>query len=152
MRKLAVAALLAVSSAVALGQSAPIKMGLWEKEMVITGGATPDATLKAKSCVTPAEWQNMVENAQKPREGCTTNKTKTSNGYTFDTSCTMHDGSALVASGTSTIKNSEHIIAEVHTSMTIKGQKRETTMRSTSHFVSADCGSVKPGEPEEEEN
>lgn len=151
MRKLTILAILAASSVIVFAQSPPIKMGLWQKEMVTTGGTTPDAPMKAKSCITPAEWQTMVENSQKPRDGCVTNKTKTANGYSFDTSCKMHDGTTMVANGTTAIQDSEHIVSDVHTSMTIKGQKRESTMHSTSHFLSADCGAVKPGEPEEDD-
>ena len=141
--------LLVAGSSILLAQSAPIKMGLWEKTMVTTGHAGP-VTLKAKSCITPATWEEMLSNASKQHQGCTITNSKTAHGYTFSGSCTIPHGS-MVLKGSTTIPDSEHIVSESHTTTTTDGKARESESHSTSHFVSASCGTVKPGEPEIED-
>jgi hypothetical protein len=53
-----------------------------------------------------------------------------------------------VTSGSATIPDSEHIVTETHSIMMTNGQKRDMELKSTSSFVGADCGTVKPGEPQ----
>ena len=150
------AIVLAMSAGVALGQGAapqppPIKMGLWEKKMETTGGPAGAMTLKSKSCVTPGTWQEMVENASRQHAGCSINITKTAHGYSFTGSCNQAHSTAVI-SGSATIEDAEHIVAETHSTMTMNGQKREIQTHSTSHYVGADCGKVKPGDPEVEDD
>jgi hypothetical protein len=147
MRSMLIGAVLAAASGLLLPQNAPIKMGLWEKTMVTTNGADAPSTMKAKSCVTPATWQEMVANASKQHEGCTINSVKTAHGYTFTGSCTMPHVT-MVMNGSSTVQDSEHIGSESHTTMTMNGQKKQVDSHSMSRFLGADCGNVKPGEPE----
>ena len=142
--------LLTVGSGILLAQSAPIKMGLWEKTIVTTGQGGP-ATMKARSCITPATWEQMLANASKQHKGCTLNNSKTANGYSFSGTCTMPHGS-MVLKGSSTISDSEHIVSDSHTTTTVDGKVHEIDSHATSHFVSASCGTVKPGEPEIEGN
>lgn len=139
-----------LAGALAYGQSAPVKMGLWEKTLVTSGGPGGDQTIKAKSCVTAETWEQMFANSQEQRTGCTNNMVKNAKGYTFDATCTFTGGSAVIH-GTTTIQDAEHIVSETHSTSTIRGQKRETTMHSTSRFLGSDCGKVKPGDPEVEE-
>ncbi len=150
MRSIVITAVLAMGSASLLAQSAPIKMGLWEKTMVTSTGDGAPATMKAKSCVTPEEWQRMAANAQKPHDGCTMNTVKTANGYTFNGSCNIPQGPTLVINGSQTIQDSEHIVSESHSTSTTNGKTRKTDSHSTSRFLSSSCGSVKPGDPEVE--
>ena len=56
----------------------------------------------------------------------------------------------MVTSGSATIQDSQHIASESHTVMTENGHKRQMEMKSTSTFLSPDCGKIKPGEPESE--
>ena len=144
------------ATGVALGQGTalqppPIKMGLWEKTMETTGGAGGPATFKAKSCITPASWQEMVGNASKQPAGCTNNITRTAHGYSFSGSCNLAHVSS-VFSGSSTIQDSEHIVSETHSTITHNGQKHESQTHSTSHYLGSNCGTVKPGEPEVEDD
>ena len=146
--RLGIACILAAMSTSALvAQAPPVKMGLWEKTTSITGGPTGSMTLKSKSCLTPDYWQEMVGAASKQQPNCTTNFSKTSNGYSFTSNCTLPH-STIVSKGTSTIQDSEHIVAESHSTTTRDGKAREMEIHSTSHFLSASCGDVKPGSPE----
>jgi hypothetical protein len=147
MRSMLIGAVLAASSGLLLAQNAPIKMGLWEKTMVTTTGADAPSTMKARSCVTPATWQEMVANASKQHEGCTIDSVKTARGYTFSGSCTTTHVT-MVMHGSSTVEDSEHIVSESHTAMTMNGQKKQVDSHSTSRFLGADCGNVMPGKPE----
>lgn len=132
-------------------QTAPVKMGLWEKTLVMTGGPAGDRTIKAKSCVTPDTWKEMVGNASKQQSGCTNNIAQNAHGYTFDGTCTLQGGGSVVIHGTTTIQDSDHIVSETHSTSTRNGQKHDVNMHSTSRFLSSDCGKVKPGDPEVEE-
>jgi hypothetical protein len=150
MRSIVITAVLAIGSASLLAQSAPIKMGLWEKTMVTSNGDGAPATMKAKSCITSEEWQRMVANAQKPHDGCKMNTVKSANGYTFNGTCNFPQGPTLVINGSQTIQDSEHIVSESHSTSTTNGKTRKTDSQSTSRFLSSSCGSVKPGDPEVE--
>ena len=150
MRSIVITAVLAIGSASLMAQSAPIKMGLWEKTMVTSNGDGAPATMKAKSCITPEEWQRMVANAQKPHDGCKMNTVKTANGYTFNGTCNIPPGPTMVINGSQTIQDSEHIVSESHSTSTTNGKTRKTDSHSTSRFLSSSCGSIKPGDPEVE--
>ncbi len=131
-----------------LAQSPPIKMGLWEKKMVISTSVGEPHTITAKSCVTPQTWEEMVSRVDKPRPNCTNNMKKTGNGYTFDTTCSGTNGMSIQVKGSSTIKDSEHIVSESHSTTTINGKTRQTSTQSTGRFVSVSCGNIKPRDPE----
>lgn len=148
MRSILIAAALATSSVMLLAQAAPVKMGLWEKKMVTSNGTGTPAIMTAKSCIDPAAWQEMVANATKPHEGCTMNNVKTAHGYTFNGSCSFPSGGTMVISGALTIQDDQHIVSESHSTMTTKGQKRQTDSHSTSTFLSADCGHIKQDDPQ----
>ena len=150
MRSFVVTAVVAIGSASLLAQSAPVKMGLWEKTMVTSSGEGTPVTMKSKSCVTPEEWQRMIANAQKPHDGCKMNTVPTANGYTFEGACNGPQGASMVIRGSQTIQDSEHIVSESHSTSTANGRTRKTDSHSTSRFLSSSCGSVKPGDPEVE--
>jgi hypothetical protein len=147
MRSLMITAVLAAGSASLLAQSAPIKMGLWEKTIVSSIGDGAPSTMKAQSCITPEAWQRMVAAIQKPHDGCKMNTVKTGNSYTFSGTCNIQ-GSSLVMNGSETIQDPEHIVAESHSTTTMNGKTRKLETRSTSKYLSSSCGSVKPDDPE----
>ena len=147
MRSTLILAILASTSMMLLAQSAPIKMGLWEKEVSFSAPGMP-TSIKARSCVTPDSWQEMVQNSNKPREGCTMHNTKTAHGYSIDVTCVLPSVGTMVVKGSSTIQDSEHIVSDSHSTTTNKGITTVRDIHSTSHFVSASCGNVKPGEPQ----
>jgi Protein of unknown function (DUF3617) len=148
MRNFVIAAVLAAGSTSLLAQSAPIKMGLWEKTMVTSLDGGQQMTMHAKDCVTPEEWQRMMANVEHPHEGCKVNTVKTGNGYTYSGTCTLPQGSTIVMSGSQTIQDPEHILSENHSTSTMNGKTRKSDIRSTSRFLSSSCGAIKPGEPE----
>jgi hypothetical protein len=123
-------------------------MGLWEKKMVTSNGAGQPATMTAKSCINPAAWQEMVAQLSKQHEGCTVNNVKNAHGYTYNGSCTLSHGTTMVINGSLTIQDDQHIVSESHSTTTANGNKRQMNSHSTSTFLSADCGHIKPGDPE----
>ncbi len=148
MRSMVITAVLAVSSASLMAQIAPIKMGLWEKTIVTSNAEGAPATMKAKSCITPEAWQEMVSQIQKPHDGCKMNTVKTGNGYTFSGTCNIPQGPTLVINGSQTIQDSEHIVSDSHSTSTTNGKTRKTDIHSVSRFLSSSCGSVKPDDPQ----
>ncbi len=150
MRIVLLTAIAAVFCGGAFAQAPPIKMGLWEKNMTTDNGDGSPAILKSKSCVTPAEWQEMEKIFTKQREGCSIQTSKTAKGYTFNGTCNIGE-TQLVINGSTSIPDAEHIVSESHSVSTRNGQKRQTVSKSTSRWVSADCGKVKPGDPEIED-
>jgi hypothetical protein len=133
----------------AFAQSAPFKMGLWENKMTTSNGpADKDpAVLTSRSCVTPESWQKMF-NGMAAKPGCTSNTSRTATGYAFAASCTTARGTSMKSSGTLTVQNPEHILADSHTVMTIAGKLREVDSHSEGRFLSSSCGNIKPGDPE----
>jgi hypothetical protein len=152
MRSLVLIAALAGCSGILFAQAVPVKMGLWEKKMTMDVGTGTPRQLVSKSCITPESWEEMVENISKPHEGCTVDNVKNAHGYTFTATCKTPSGGTMVTSGSATIQDSQHIVSQSHTMMTTNGQKREMESKSTSTFLGADCGKIKPGEPESEDH
>src|ERR1700689_2425427 len=150
MRSLVLILVLAGYSGIVFAQAAPVKLGLWEKKMTMDLGTGGPRQINPKSCETPESWQDMVGNPSKPHEGCTVDRVKNAHGYTFTSTCKTPNGTTMVTSGSETIQDSQHIVSESHTVMTENGQKRQMEVKSTSSFLSADCGKIKPGEPESE--
>lgn len=136
-----------MGSTVMLAQGLPIKMGLWESTSVVDDGDGAPDTTKAKTCITPADWERILTGPSQLDQGCTQSVTKTPRGFTIDATCT-HPKSTMQMHIASTIVDSEHIQTEMQTAMTMAGTTRHIMMHSTGHFVSAACGAVKPGEPE----
>jgi len=152
MRRLTILAILAASTVMVFAQSAPIKMGLWEKKMTMDMGTGTPQNINSKSCITAETWQEMVGNMGKQREGCTIDQQKNAHGYTFSATCKTSGGGTMVTSGSANIQDSEHIVSQSHTDVTTNGKKRTMDMKSTSTFLGADCGKIKPDEPEVEDN
>jgi Protein of unknown function (DUF3617) len=152
MRSFVLIAALAGCSGVLFAQSAPIKMGLWEKKMTMDMGTGTPTKIAAKSCITPETWREMVGSMSKQHEGCTVDNVKNAHGYTFTATCKTPNGGTMVTNGSATFQDSQHIVAESHTIMTMNGQKRKMDSKSTSSFLGADCGNIKPGEPESEKH
>ncbi len=152
MRSLLLIAVFIGSSGNLFAQAAPIKMGLWEKKMTMDMGTGTPRQLVSKSCITPESWQEMVGNMSKPHEGCKVDNVKNAHGYTFTATCNTPSGGTIVTRGSATIQDSQHIVSESHSTMSTNGQKREMESKSTSTFLGADCGKVKPDEPETEDH
>lgn len=142
-------AVLAAGVGVLQAQAPPVKMGLWEKTITMTGTAGT-STMKAKSCVTAESWQEMVQNSQKQHPGCEVKHSQSGNSYSYSGSCSTAHGMKMTFDGSSTIRDAEHIVSESHSTSTLNGKTHQSEMKAESHFVSASCGNVKPGEPDME--
>lgn len=159
---------LAGVSAFAQAAPPPIKMGLWESSVTTTmGGITipPDVAAKmqamgrpvpggphttvTQSCMTPDQWDKAMADMNKQGDSkCTlTNKSMDAHHLSFDQSCTSSHGGTFSGHFDMQFDNDEHS----HGTMNMKGtssggQPISIDATLTSHFVSADCGEVKPGE------
>ncbi len=147
MRVFVYVAMLGVGVGAAMAQQAPpIKMGLWEKTLTDNAmGKTSTET--AKSCVNAAEFQRMVANINRQRPNCTTKVTQVAKGYTMNATCNLN-GTTMTITSSTMFTDSEHIVTESHTTSIKDGQKREIEMHSTSRWLGADCGNIKPGDDE----
>ena len=159
----------------------PVKLGLWESQVSSTmvmalppeaeariaamppdrqaqmrgmmSGSKPNVSTY-KSCV--AQHATMDElldqNQNKSGMKCTfTNRTQTSDGASFDTSCTMPQGTATGHTEFHML-NDEHWTSTTHISADMSGKggaTRHVSMESTvtSRYVGAQCGDVKPSSP-----
>ena len=134
-------------SAVMVAQGPPIKMGLWETNSVVDNGDGSPTKVKLRSCITPADWQKMLQGTVQQKPGCTNSVAKTATGYSFDVNCD-NPRMKIQAHGSSHIVDSEHAQSEMHMTMNFEGKTNNTVSHSDSHYVSASCGTVKPGEPD----
>jgi hypothetical protein len=146
MRSFVLLVMMAASGVVAGAQQVPnIKMGLWEKTLSATGPGGRAISSTTKSCINQAEYKKMIDNVQKPRPECTTKLTQVSNGYTFTSNCTVN-GTVMAITGSTTFPDATHIVSDSHSVTTRNGTKSENNMHSTSRWLSADCGNIKPGD------
>jgi len=133
----------------------PIKMGLWQTETSseMTGMPNMPAGRSrsnvVQGCMTPDSWKDSLTKLQeRPNSDCTTKNIKQT-GHTFavDESCTS-DRFTSTTHFEATVDDTEHM----HGSGTMEisspqfPQPMKANMKMTSHFVSSDCGDVKPGE------
>jgi hypothetical protein len=155
---LPLAALVVGGAALAqLTEEPPVKMGLWQSEVTstMTGlEGTPMAamskgprTMVTQSCLTPDHWKKDIEGVNQ-RRGCTmTNLHQDSHEVSFDEACDAGGGTSNTHVDM-LIDSSEH----VHGTVTMKMNNPRlpngitTNMSMVTHFVSSDCGNVKPGE------
>ena len=138
-------AVLAVST-VMMAQSPPVKMGLWETNTVIDNGGSAPTKVKVTVCITAADWEKILQGETQQRPGCTHSTMKTATGFSFDVSCSS-SRMTMQAHGASRILDSEHAQSETRMTMNLDGKTNNVVSHSDSHYVSASCGAVKPGEP-----
>jgi hypothetical protein len=150
-------ALLAASSTISAQsvEAPPIKMGLWQTETSSEMTGMPNAPAgrsrsnAVQGCMTPDSWKDALTKLQeRPDSECTAKNIKQS-GHTFtvDESCSS-DRFTSKTHFEATADDTEHM----HGSGTMEisspqfPQPMKATMKMTSHFVSSDCGDVKPGQ------
>jgi hypothetical protein len=113
------------------------------------GGSSPVSTT-IKSCVATQTSMDALLNQQQNKTGmkCTfTNRVQTTDGTSFDTSCTMPQGSATGHS-TFHMTDDEHVTGTTH--MTVDTNSRGTAAHMSidstyaAKYLGADCGDVKP--------
>lgn len=116
-------------------------MGLWEA--TITNSLIAK-TLKTRSCVTPESYQDAMAHIP---PGCTmTNKTQTQTHISGDVSCTLEHGGTTTGHVEVEMPDPTTVRSKIDLSLTVKGQPMPMTLTTDSHFVSADCGDVAPGQ------
>jgi hypothetical protein len=141
---------------VAAAQEPPIKMGLWETSTTTTTKVPPQmpalasmggtATDKRVACFSAGDWQRAM-GLMKDGMGCTTTQRPTAHGMSMDLMC-KNDATNTVARMDVVFDAMVKMTSTMHSTMTAPSMgKGEVTMdiKSESHFVSADCGEVKPG-------
>lgn len=149
------AALSLLLSLSALGQTTaappPIRMGLWQYEVTMSGGPGPAAgprTIITQSCVTPETWtQSFRSSRQQAQECTTTNLHQSEHELSFDVACSQQNMTSNTHVQMSLDSESEmHGTVETQ----ISGPNFPgMTMTSQVHskFLSTDCGDVQPGHP-----
>ena len=155
----------------------PVKLGLWESQVSSTmvmalppeaeariaampperqaqmrarlNGSKPNVSTY-KSCIAQHATMDELLNQNQDKRGakCTfTNRTQTSDGASFDTTCTMPQGTATGHTEFHML-NDEHWTSTTHISADMGGggATRHVSMESTvtSRYVGAQCGDVKP--------
>lgn len=136
--------LLLCATACAFGQTLPVKEGLWENTVFEDDGSVSMRTL---DCVTQKSFAETMSKANK-HPGCTvTNQNISSHGFVIDVSCNITNIQSRVHSVLELI-DPEHQRTTITMTMTMNGKSENSTTKSTGHFIKADCGKVKPGDPE----
>jgi len=119
----------------------PIKMGLWEA--TVTSSLAPKP-LKTRSCLTPQSYQDAMAHIP---PGCTiSNKTQTATSITGDLSCTLQHGGTTTGHIDVEMPDPTTVRSKIDLSISVQGQTMPMTLTTESHFVSADCGDVAPGQ------
>jgi hypothetical protein len=119
----------------------PIKMGLWEATITNSIAAN---SIKTQSCVTPQSYQDAMAHVP---PGCTiTNKVQTSTSITADVSCTLQRGGTTTGHLDVELPDPGTMRSTIKLTINANGQSVPMTLTTESHFLSADCGDVAPGQ------
>lgn len=136
--------LLLYTAASTFGQTLPIKEGLWEN-IVLNDDGTP--AMRSLDCFTQKSFAEMMVKAS-TRPGCkVTSQNITNHGMTVDISCNRPNIQMIVHSVVELV-DSGHERTTTTMKMTVRGNTKESSTKSTGHFVKSDCGNIKPGNPE----
>jgi len=128
----------------AVGQTLPIKEGLWESTTYNDDG-TP--SVRVLSCVTEKNFAEMLTKAG-THPGCkVANQNITSHGMTVDISCS-HQNVETSVHQVLELVDSEHTRGTTAMKMVNKGKSTDSTTKSSGRFVKSDCGKVKPDDPQ----
>jgi len=134
--------ILFLCAARAVGQSLPVKEGLWETIVYDDDGT---ANLRFLNCVTQKSFAEAIAKAN-TQPGCkVAGQNITSHGMTIDVSCTR-PGVETSAHQVVELVDSEHTRGTTTMKMVYKGKSGDSTTKSSSHFVKSDCGKLKPGD------
>jgi Protein of unknown function (DUF3617) len=135
----------------------PLKMGLWQMESTTSvagmenmpmGHAASQHSTVTQSCLTPDSWKNDFEKMTNPTSNCTPkNVHQDSHSITADLICNSERYSSN-AHFEGLFDSDEHVHGTATSHITAQGMPQSITMQMsfTSHYLSASCGDVKPGE------
>jgi len=119
----------------------PIKMGLWEATVTNTLTQKP---LKTRSCITPDSYEDAMAHIP---PGCTvSNKTQTSTSISGDLSCNLQHGGTTTGHIDVEMPDATTVRSKIDLKVNVQGQSVPMTLTTDSHFVSADCGDIAPGQ------
>jgi hypothetical protein len=139
----------------------PIKMGLWQSETTTAISGAPDSpmgramgngrTTVTQGCLTPESWSKDIQGAQKHQQNteCTqSNFQQDSHKVTFDQACSNQGGYSTTIHFEMLIDDTENGHGFMDMKMSGAAFPQGMTMHMTmkTKYLSADCGSVKPGE------
>jgi Protein of unknown function (DUF3617) len=175
-----VAALVGGAVATGQGTPIPVKLGLWETTVSSSNQMSLPPEAEARIAALPPDQQAMVRSRMggapvaqthkscvasqttmdallnreqnHPDAKCTfSNRTQTSTGASFDTVCTMPQGTMKGHSEFHMV-DSDHLTGTTHMSGTMSGRNGQSTTMNmtstmTSKYLGADCGDVKPSGP-----
>jgi hypothetical protein len=151
--------LLAITAFAQISETPPVAMGLWQTETTatVTGVEnTPMAGMAAamgrqhvtQSCLTAEKWKSDIQGFNaKQQHNCTlSNLHQDSHEVSFDEVCGQ--GGMNASHVDILIDSGEHAHGTVVMTVTNPQLPKPMTvnMSMVSHYVSADCGDVKPGE------
>jgi hypothetical protein len=132
----------------------PIKMGLWETETSSVMAGAPNAPAGrsrsnvVQGCMTPDSWKDSITKLEAERNtDCQSSSVKqTGRTITMDETCSS-DRFTSKTHFEATADDTEHMHGSGTMEMSAPQlpQPMKATMKMTSHFVSSDCGDVKPG-------
>jgi hypothetical protein len=130
----------------------PIKMGLWESSGVVkmSGPNMPpavaglaDRNMVAHVCYTAESYQRAMTNQQK--DCVRSNENWGAKAWSFDLSCR---GGKMTGHVEMQFDGTEKVHGKVHMTMDAGGHAMMMDTDMTMHYLSADCGSVKPDSPQ----
>lgn len=132
----------------------PIKMGLWQSSVTVNAslmGGAGAHPITNQSCYTPDSWKQSMQRMQsrQPNMNCTTsNMQQDSHKLSFDGQCSSTQGMNVTYHIEMFLDSDEAMHGTSSVKMTGPQFPQAMTMTSviSSKFISADCGSIKPGE------
>lgn len=148
----------AVAAFAQLSETPPVSMGLWQTETTstVTGiENTPMAGMAAamgrshvtQSCLTPEKWKSDIQglNARRQHDCTMTNVHQDAHEVSFDETCAGGSNSTHVDI---LIDSAEHSHGTVLMKIAAPNLPQPMIIKVSmdSHYLSSDCGGVKPGE------
>jgi hypothetical protein len=148
----------------------PVKMGLWETSVTSQMSGfqiPPDVVAKLKAmgrsvpggshtmvtqgCLTPEEWQKQMAEMNQPggNDCAVTNRHVEARKLSFDVSCKSEHGASTNGHWEMQVTDDEHGRGSAHMKSDMtgpNGQALTVDMNFNSHYLSANCGEVKPGD------
>jgi Protein of unknown function (DUF3617) len=130
----------------------PIKMGLWQSSVTVTGGmGTAGRAITNQSCYTPESWKESMQNMQSRQQklSCTTsNLQQDSHSLSFDGQCSADQGFTINYHIQMVLDSDSAMHGSSTTKMSGPSFPQGMSMSAAinSKFLSSDCGDIKPGE------
>lgn len=136
--------LLLTGTSASLGQPViSVKPGLWEARSVDDDGTVS----RTRECLT-IEQLKQITQVHDSAHCKITVASATAKQTVADVACISGRGN-LTSHIQREVVDDEHMRSSISTQSTLGGKPRSSTIKSEARFVGANCGNIKPGEPEE---